>query len=95
MALRGRFSANGFHTSGTSQIRLCRENKVTLLPWTDMGYSILKVSVFLHVGLGESYNNLPPNPLPLANATEKYAICPRTKVNHFSDANLVRYWCLS
>ena len=67
MAPSGRFSANGFHTSGVSQIRLCRENKVTLLPWTDMGHS-LKCLSFLHVGLGERYNNLPPDPLPLANA---------------------------
>ena len=67
--------------------------------------SFPKVSVFFARGTGRGgYNNLPPNPLPLANATlscpspakaEKYAICPHTKVNHFSDANLVRDCCLS
>ena len=60
MGLRGRFSANSFHTSGMSQIRVCRENKVTLLPWTNMGHS-LNVRL-LSVGLGEGYNNLPPMP---------------------------------
>ena len=35
------------------------KNKVTLLPWTDMGHALKCLSSF-HVGLGEGYNNLPP-----------------------------------
>ena len=42
----GRYSANGFHTSGVSQIRLCRENKVMLLPWTNMGHSLKCLFLF-------------------------------------------------